>query len=81
MVSVEVAILWVCQSCMLHHANGECGDCHSEEGHDKEPWSLLEQGEGATMWSEEPNPFSWYHCDGCGSELGGERHKFSLWRI
>jgi hypothetical protein len=28
---------WICDCCMLHLANGECGDCHYEEGHDREP--------------------------------------------
>lgn len=23
--------IWVCQDCMLHHANGECGGCHDDE--------------------------------------------------
>ena len=32
--------IWVCQDCMLHHANGECGGCH--EGHDAEPLSAIE---------------------------------------
>lgn len=26
--------LWVCEDCMLHHANGGCCDCPSDEGHD-----------------------------------------------
>jgi len=34
--------LWVCDNCMFHHANGECGDCFREEGHEGgEPLSLL----------------------------------------
>ncbi|MFD6249902.1 hypothetical protein [Streptomyces roseolus] len=34
--------IWVCQDCMLHHANGECGGCH--EGHDEEPLSSIGEG-------------------------------------
>lgn len=34
--------IWVCVSCMLHHANGECGDCHSDDGHDEEPLNAVE---------------------------------------
>lgn len=34
--------IWVCVDCMLHHANGECGSCHREEGHDREPLSAIE---------------------------------------
>lgn len=28
---------------MLHHANGECGSCHTDEGHDREPLNLVEK--------------------------------------
>lgn len=34
--------IWVCVSCLHHHANGECGDCHDDNGHDKEPLSQVE---------------------------------------
>lgn len=39
--------IWVCLSCMGHHANGDCGDCYlSEAGmpdkHDEEPLSKIE---------------------------------------
>lgn len=34
--------IWVCTNCLMHAANGECGDCHREEGHEGgEPLSLL----------------------------------------
>ena len=37
--------IWVCQDCMLHEANGECGGCHNDEhGHDKEPLSSIGEG-------------------------------------
>lgn len=36
--------IWVCGDCLHHHANGECGDCHREEGHDEEPLSSIEDG-------------------------------------
>ena len=36
--------IWVCVSCLMHHANGECGDCHRNEGHDKKPLSAIEDG-------------------------------------
>lgn len=28
---------WVCGNCLAHHANGECGDCHGDHGHDAPP--------------------------------------------
>lgn len=35
--------IWVCQDCMLHHANGECGSCSDLYGpHDEEPLSAIE---------------------------------------
>ena len=32
--------IWVCVDCLMHHANGECGSCHGEHGHDQEPLSI-----------------------------------------
>lgn len=38
----ESFTVWVCVNCILHAANGECGDCHNERGHEGgEPLSLL----------------------------------------
>jgi len=38
-----VGTIWVCQDCMLHHANGECGSCNDVYGpHDEEPLSAIE---------------------------------------
>lgn len=36
--------IWVCVDCIMHHANGECGSCHREEGHDQEPLSSIGGG-------------------------------------
>lgn len=37
--------IWVCQDCMMHHANGECGSCNGMYGpHDKEPLSEIDGG-------------------------------------
>jgi hypothetical protein len=34
--------IWVCTNCIMHAANGECGDCHRDEGHEGgEPLSRL----------------------------------------
>jgi hypothetical protein len=30
----QYSILWVCVSCIMHEANGECGDCHNPDGHE-----------------------------------------------
>jgi hypothetical protein len=35
--------IWVCQDCLMHHANGECGSCSDLYGpHDEEPLSAIE---------------------------------------
>ncbi|MFF8629715.1 hypothetical protein [Streptomyces werraensis] len=40
--AVQTWTLWVCTNCLMHAANGECGDCHREEGHEGgEPLSLV----------------------------------------
>lgn len=44
----STCIIWVCQDCMLHHANGECGSCHTDEGHDREPMGLTDPSEVTT---------------------------------
>lgn len=36
--------IWVCVDCLMHHANGECGSCHHEHGHDQEPLSAIGDG-------------------------------------
>lgn len=39
----NLGTIWVCQDCMLHHANGECGSCSDLYGpHDEEPLNLIE---------------------------------------
>jgi hypothetical protein len=52
--------IWVCENCMRHHANGECGDCHRDEGHDQEPLSVVQAPFTVSLsvsWEE--------HHDGC----------------
>lgn len=85
--------IWVCQDCMLHHANGECGSCHDEHGHDREPLSTIgsEFHPAMGMASEEhangcdaedcdceTDTYSTSQCEGCGSYLHGERHAMTL---
>ena len=85
--------LWLCQDCMLHHANGECSGCH--DGHDETPLNKTDHtsltmgiprdghecgrqdGEDVDECDCETNTFSTSQCDGCGSYLHGERHGFT----
>lgn len=39
----DTCTIWVCQDCIMHHANGECGSCHTDEGHDREPMGLVDK--------------------------------------
>ena len=41
--------IWVCVDCMLHHANGECGSCHRDDGHDETPLSAIDHANGFTV--------------------------------
>lgn len=46
----NLGTIWVCQDCMLHEANGECGGCHDEDGHEGgEPLSSIGDGFHVTM--------------------------------
>ena len=88
---ILIDVMWVCQCCMLCHANGECCD----GGHDREPLNRIEPGESVTMGlaSEEHSEyctgdecdcerieFSTYPCEGCGTSLHGDRYAFTLWQ-
>lgn len=44
-----VCTIWVCQCCMLAHANGECCDSEQHGGDGVEPWAKLDDGEHVTM--------------------------------
>lgn len=63
--------IWVCQSCMLHHANGECGDCVEDlRHHDREPmWLYSPQDVTMGMLVTEHSCKSsdelphWWECD------------------
>ena len=63
-------IIWVCQDCMLHCANGECGGCHNDDGHDKKPLSEIGSSlylDAGMVWSE--------HDEDCQNRIEGD------WRV
>ncbi|MGW2513638.1 hypothetical protein ACWC0A_30440 [Streptomyces scopuliridis] len=47
-MSNAIGTIWVCQDCMLHHANGECGSCNNGE-HDKLPLLLINHPQHVAM--------------------------------
>jgi len=90
----DYGTIWVCGNCLHHHANGECGDCHSDHGHDEEPLCLIvwpftvamgmrlgdhaEDCDGEGFCDCEERSYSTSDCDSCGSWLHGERHAMTL---
>lgn len=91
---VETYKMRICADCLGHLANGECGSCHQESGHDREPLSAVPADDNVTlgMFREdhaadcdsdecgcEDLGFSWSSCDGCGSRLGGDRYAATGW--
>jgi len=90
----DYGTIWVCQYCMLSHANGECCDSDEHGGDGVQPWAKLEDNEQVVMGlsrSEhgcddpdggecdcETNAYSTSQCHGCGSYLHGKRHAFHL---
>lgn len=66
-MSKNLGTIWVCQDCMLHEANGECGGCHEDYGHDCTPLSYLGDNEHVSLgmaWEE--------HHEECENRLAGE---------
>lgn len=67
----------VCQDCMLHDANGECGGCHSDEGHDREPWSTWENETGFYFAMGIRDEDHHYGCNPGGCDCGNETYSTS----
>ena len=70
---------YVCVCCLMLLANGEqCEHCD----HSDYPLMELLADEDVSLNCEddcESGHFSWSSCDGCGSPLGGERHRVAIW--
>lgn len=39
---IDLGVIWVCQCCMLSHANGECCDSTEHGGDSREPWAIID---------------------------------------
>lgn len=72
----ETCTIWVCQDCMLHHANGDCGACHTDEGHDREPMGLTHPSEVTMGMLQEQHDCIQDH-DGSAIDCGCEIRNFS----
>lgn len=79
----DYVIVAVCNSCMMHSVNGECGDCHTEPEHaDGEPLSRLEPGEFLTFDLDSMDlGSSYYWCETCDSKTSGDRFLGTLWLV
>ena len=95
MPAEPICVIWVCQDCLMVHANGDEGERYEGQ---PEPWNLFPDARDVSMGMLDDNhscgqssdsgtrecgcetqEFSWSPCDGCGSRLGGSRHAFTLW--
>jgi hypothetical protein len=70
---------WLCEDCTLWHSVADCGELEGDRLYavtscrDSFVVDCGEDGEFCV-------PFSWQSCDGCGSSLGGGRHRaFVVW--
>jgi hypothetical protein len=68
----------VCQDCLILHANGETSPDFPADS--PQPLSAIPFGYDVTMGGDETG-FSWQSCEGCGSNLGGDRFEMTLWRL
>jgi hypothetical protein len=76
-MSINLGTIWVCQCCMLSHANGECCAEPTHGGDSREPWALLTDSRfDVTMgiMAEEHE----YYCEyGINGECDCDRDTFS----
>jgi hypothetical protein len=71
-----LAAVWVCDDCLFARE----GD--GTESPDREPWGLMREADVAGHWDGDTGEgiaeFSQSACDGCGSTLGGTRHRYAV---
>lgn len=65
--------LWVCEDCMLHHANGECGDCPHPPERDGRGRFIAFRGQGPLCLIDYTNSalgMGWEdHAEGCPNRV------------
>src|SRR5260221_18652 len=68
-MNTNYGTIWVCQDCMLHHANGECGGCSDLYGpHDEEPLSSIGDGFHVAMGMAHEE-----HSEDCETRIQGRQ--------
>ena len=80
---------WVCVDCYFaHHGLGDDDPTYVP---DREPLGIMPDNARVSDWTYDPDDvehytdemgtgileFSWASCDGCGSTLGGSRHRLA----
>jgi hypothetical protein len=85
-------VIWVCVDCMLTEANGETTENPDREPWNlwKQDDAEITMGmvreehtDGCSFDDDcgcDQIPFSSSDCEGCGSQLAGERHAFTWWK-
>lgn len=78
MATIELIKIELCPDCVMASVSGEA------ENTDFEPLSKLYVGDTVSLDIDEDGAsdpfFSWDNCDGCETDLGGERYECTLAR-
>jgi len=84
-ISIDYGTIWVCQCCMLSHANGECCPDDSHGGDGIQPWANVDFDRFAVWMGLAADE----HDEGCEVRITGEhsaneececdRNTFSTW--
>lgn len=74
----KICDIWVCEDCMLKSPLVWCSTCHTEDGREEEPWSLVREGQHVTMGNDIITD-SVFICRGCDAWVHGSQYLFILW--
>lgn len=74
-MSKILGTIWICENCMLVHANGECGEIHAESCPAHQEYIRITHD----LAGYDCDPHSRAQCEGCGTYLHGKRYAVTLW--